>query len=172
MNKKDLLEKMLDIYRSSYDITERYEIGGEVYDAYAYCNIINSKYVLTKKAELWRVLCFEHVFFRLFDELTVEDIDRFCAQTKERIEPELVRGGRECMEKDHMYSYVTGIFICEKGISKEVKKKLRKVSFYKNYRFGFRGYCGMRLMAVDLENNKLTGNRAAAELIKEYKKLI
>lgn len=172
MNKEELFQKLLRVYRSSFDIQEPYDIKDDRYDAYAFCNITNAKYVLIKKAELWRAICFEHVFFRLCERILPEDIDRFCRQVSEQIEPELVRGGKPCVEKDHMYSYITGIFICERGISKEVKRKIRKAHFYKNYKLSFRGYCQMRILVVDMENHKIIGNSASGDLIKDYKKLI
>lgn len=168
--KSDFLEKLLGVYGSSFDILKPYEFCGETYDAYGFCDITSAKYVLTKKAELWRAICYEHAFFKMTEYLTVEDIESFAAQTVEKIEPILVRKGKACMEKDHMYSYITGIFVCENGVSDEVKKKIKKTHFYKNYRLSIRGYCELRILAVDLENEKLTGNAAARGLIKDYKR--
>ena len=172
MNKEELLQKLLDIYRGSCDIEEPYDIKGDVYDAYAFCDITNAKYVLVKKAELWRAICFEHIFFRLFDTITVEDISKFTESVVEQIEPSLVRKGEKYPVKDHMYSYVTGIFICENGVPEEVKHTIKKAHYYKNYRLSIRGYCEMRILAVDLKNHKLIGNRGARDLIKDYKRFV
>ncbi|MEE1196100.1 MAG: hypothetical protein UHS54_04370 [Lachnospiraceae bacterium] len=168
--KNDFLEKLLGVYRSSFDLLEPYELCGETYDAYGFCDITSAKYVLMKKAELWRAICYEHAFFKMFRCLTPEDIERFAVQAAEKIEPMLVRKGRACMEKDHMYSYITGIFISENAVPDEVKKKVKKAHFYKNYRLSIRGYCELRILVIDLENKKLTGNAAARGLIKDYKR--
>ena len=40
----------------------------------------NAKYVLVKKAELWRALNYEHVFFQRVDFLEAEDVDAFREQ--------------------------------------------------------------------------------------------
>ena len=63
----NLLEKLLDSYQSSYDIDRAYDVDGDIYDAHASFNVTSAKYVLIKKAELWRANCFEHVFFRVLD---------------------------------------------------------------------------------------------------------
>ena len=76
----NLLEKLLDSYQSSYDIDRAYDVDGDIYDAHASFNVTSAKYVLIKKAELWRANCFEHVFFRVLEELTVQDIERFRRQ--------------------------------------------------------------------------------------------
>ena len=167
-----MIGKLLDIYRDSFDITENYRINDVVYDAYGFCNITNSKYVLVEKAELWRALCYEHVFFKQSETVNVHDIKSFCRQTVEFIEPELVRKGKKCTEKDHMYSYVTGVFICEKGLTEELIRMIRKSRFFKNYMFSIRGYCELRLLVVDLETGTVAGNAAARDLIKDYKKLL
>lgn len=172
MNKEELFQKLVGIYGGSFNMEEPFEVEGDTYDAYGFCNITNAKYVLVKKAELWRAICFEHAFFRLFDTLKAEDIERFCAQVKETIEPKLVRKGEKTMEKNHMYSYITGIFICDHGVSEEVKKEIKRARFYKNYRMSVRGYCEMRILVVDLEHHKLIGNRAARDLIKDYKRFV
>ncbi|NCB92601.1 MAG: hypothetical protein EOM40_08555 [Clostridia bacterium] len=172
MNKDELLQKLLDIYKGSFDIEEPYDIKGDIYDAYAFCNITNAKYVLIKKAELWRAICYEHAFFRRFDSISGQDIERFTKQIQDEIEPNLVRGGKPYMEKDHMYTYITGIFISEKGISKEVRKKIQRARFYKNYLLSVRGYSQMRILVIDLENHTIIGNGASRDLIKDYKKFI
>lgn len=167
-----MLKKLLKFYSNSFDITENYRIGDVEYDAYGYCNITNFKYVLVKKAELWRALCFEHVFFRSVKTLTEGDIEEFCIQTADFIEPELVRKGEKCTPKDHMYSYITGIFICEDGLTSEAARKIRKAKFFKNYMFTVRGYCELRLVAVDMKNGVVIGNTAAKDLVKDYKVIL
>lgn len=169
MERKELLNRLISIYRQSFDIQENYEMGGEIYDAYGFCNITNSKYVLVKKAELWRALCFEHVFFKGVDVLDCADVENFCTQTVEYIEPQLVRKGEKCTVKDHMYSYITCVFVCENGLAPDALKKLKKSKFFKNYMLSVRGYSELRLLAVDLKSGKVYGNAAARDLIKEYK---
>ncbi|MGN0422419.1 MAG: hypothetical protein ACI4EY_06750 [Lachnospiraceae bacterium] len=170
MTGEDLLERLLKSYQSSYDIEKAYDINGDIYDAHASFNVTSAKYVLVKKAELWRANCFEHVFFRVLDQLSVEDIERYREQVVSYIEPQLVRGGKKCPEKDHMYTYMTGIFIAEDGVTDEVKKMVKRFSYVKNYRFTIRGYSEVRLLVFDLKNKKIFGNRAAKDLVKGYSK--
>ena len=63
---------------------------------------------------------------------------------------------------------MTGIFICEKGISEDARKEIRKFKFTRNYLFNIRGYSEARLLVFDLENHKALGNAAAKDLIKGY----
>lgn len=171
MTGQELLEKLLVSYQSAFDITRPYDVNGDTYDAYAAFNVTSAKYVLVKKAELWRADCYEHTFFSCRDTMCAQDLDRFKEEIVNYIEPELVREGKDCMEKDHMYTYITGIFLCEQGVSEELKQEIRRFKYFKNYRLGIRGYVQARLLVFDMKNQKVIGNRAARELIKGYKKV-
>lgn len=170
MSGKELFEQLLISYQTSYDIEQPYEINGDIYDAHASFNVSSAKYVLIKKAELWRADCFEHAFFKCVKRLEMKDLDLFLKHVENYIEPELVRGGKSCPEKDHMYTFMTGIFICDDGVSEEVKRAVKKQSYLKNYRFGIRGYSEVRLLVFDLKEKKIFGNRAAKEMVKGYTK--
>lgn len=170
MTAQELLDKLLDSYRQSFDITRPFQVDGHAYDAYAAFNVTSVKYVLVKTAELWRADCYEHTFFSCRETLSREDLDIFREEIVNYIEPEIVREGKTCMEKDHMYTYITGVFLCEQGVPKELKKDICRFRFFKNYRFGIRGYSEARLLVLDLKNHEILGNRAAKDLIKGYKK--
>lgn len=170
MTGTELLEQLLDSYQSSYDIAKPFKINGDVYDAYASFNVTSARYVLIKKAELWRANCFEHTFFRCVENLCSQDLNTFHSHVLEYIEPELVRGGKACPEKNHMYTYMTGIFICENGVPGDVKKQFKKYRFVKNYRFSIRGYSEVRLLVFDLKNREIFGNGAAKDMVKGYNK--
>jgi len=165
-------EKLLPAYRQSHDIMENFRIEDTYYDAYGFCNITNSKYVLVKKAELWRALNYEHVFFKTVDFLEADDIDDFKKQLQEYIEPNLVRKGEKSMEKDHMSTHVDCIFLCEKGIMPEATKAVKKARFFKDYMLSIRGFCDLRVVAVDLASGNVIGNSAARDLVKYYEKLL
>lgn len=172
MTGNDLLKKLLDSFQNSYDIEHTCNINGDIYDAHASFNATSSKYVLIKKAELWRTDCFEHVFFRLKQEmLTEKTIETFHRQIEVYIEPQLVRHGKKWPEQNHMYTYITAVYICENGISKEAEKMIRSFRYVKNYKFTIRGYSEARILVFDLKSKKIFGNRAAKELVKGYKRI-
>lgn len=170
MTGSDLLSKLLTSFRESYDVERPCEINGCFYDAYARFNAVSAKYVLVKKAELWRAECFEHVFFRLCtEEFSKECIEEYKRQIEEYIEPELVRGGEKWPKENHMYTYMTAVYICEKGVLEEAKKAVRSFCYLRNYKLTIRGYSEARILVFDLKNRRIFGNRAAKELVKGYK---
>ncbi len=167
----ELLGNLLRSYESSYDIERPYQIDGDIYDAYARFNVTSAKYVLVKKAQLWRANCFEHVFFRIVHQLSAGELECVGEQIDTYIEPELVRQGKKYTEKDHMYSFITVVYICESGLSEEAKAAVRKFRFMKNYLMGIRGYSQARVLVFDLQGEKVIGNQAAKDLVKGYSKI-
>ena len=170
MTSDALLEKLLRSYKASYDIEQNCKIGGDIYDAYASFNVSNAKYVLIKKAELWRANCFEHVLFRIEAAVTKDTLGAFKKKIDDYIEPEIVRGGKKWPEKDHMYTYITAVYICKNGVDKETEKAVRKFRYVRNYKFTIRGYSEARILIYDMKSGRAFGNRAARDLIKGYKK--
>ncbi len=170
MTETRLLEQLLDSYQSSYDIVKPFDINGDIYDAYASFNVTSARYVLIKKAELWRANCFEHTFFRCTDSLSSQDLADFYRHITGYIEPVFIRNRKKYPEKNHMYSYITGIFICGNGIPDHVRKEIRSFRYTRNYLFGIRGYSQARLLVFDLKNKNISGNATAKDLIKGYNK--
>lgn len=167
---REFLNRLLCSYRSSFDIEEPFGIKGDIYDAHASFTVTSAKYVLIKKAELWRADCFEHVFFRICGQMDVRELEKFREQLVDFIEPEFVRGGNRWPEKNHMYTYITAVYICENGLEPDVKKALRRFRFEKNYLLTIRGYSQARVIVFDLKERQIYGNPAARQLVKGYKK--
>lgn len=170
MTGKELLDKLLKSYESSYDIEQSFNINGDTYDAHAGFNVTSAKYVLVKKAELWRANCFEHAFFKCIGCLEPEDVMRFREEIDTYIEPQLVLGGQKLPGKDHMYTFMTVIFICEDGVMEEARRAVEKFRFVKNYCFSLQGYSEARVLVFDMKEKKVFGNRAARDMVKGYSK--
>lgn len=168
---REVLEELLGLHAPCFDIERPYALGGEVYDAYAFCTVTNSRYVLVEGAELWRACTFEHVFFREMDVFSQRAQQGYERQIQERIEPELVRKGDRYPPPDHMCTYITGIFISRGTVPRERIRQIRRHRFRRDYMFSFRGYCQSRLVVFDLANGQIYGNRAAEPLVKRYRHL-
>ena len=166
----ELLDKLLESYAECYDVQKNYPVQDSIYDAYAKFNVTSAKYVLMKKAELWRVNCFEHTFFSVVSPLQIEDLQNFRKQITDYMEPQLVRGGAKYPPPNHMYTFLTGIFISESRISPEVKREIKRFRYFKNYLAAIRGYSEARLLVFDLETGEILGNHAAKEMVKGYRK--
>lgn len=167
---EELLDKLLDSFSSDYDIERPYSAGDLTYDAYAAFRAVSAKYVLVKSAELWRAKNFEHIFFRLKPRpLDAKDVADFRRQIDEYIEPQLVRKGERFPEQDHMYTYITVIYICF-GVSEQAKKAVKSFRYEKNYLLSLRGYSQGRILVFDLCSKEISGSPGAKKAVKAYRK--
>lgn len=95
MNGQEIRDRLLHSYERSYDIVKPSEVNGHTYDACASYHESGAKYVLSKKAELWRISCHEHAYFKAVEELNDQDVETFLTDLTEWIEPKVVREGKE-----------------------------------------------------------------------------
>ena len=161
MTASDYLDRLLVRYSGMFDIYQPYRIEEEEYPAYGYFFSHNEKYVLIREANLWTVDSFEHMLFDTREKITIEDIDRADRVIREYMEPVLVCKGEKMPEKNHMYSYLTFVFIVDQAPDPEVIRKVKKYKFEKGYQFNIRGYSSGRMVLVDISSEKVYTNDQA-----------
>lgn len=172
MTAAEYFNKLLPYYRAYYDMEEPYTLCETECLAHGHFYSHNEKYVLSREARLWESNSFEHVFFIERDALGEGDLKEMDRVIREHVEPVMVREGNPYPEKNHMYTYITFVFICNSPLEKEVVKFIKKYHFSRNYLFTFRGFCEVKVVAADVSDGKLYTNRSGASLIKLYKKLM
>lgn len=109
-----LLPRLLRSYAAYYDV-EPME-AQEPLVATAFFHVHGTKYVLSKKAELWATDNNEYVYFFSVPHLTEEVVDQ-CIQLAydrgmEHIHP----------DKNHMSSYIVALFLCDTYTEEAMKK--------------------------------------------------
>ncbi len=171
MEAKDYLEALIPYYKESFDLTLPYRLGGQEFFAYGYYFSTSEKYVLTRKANMWRANAYEHILFLNLDTLTMTDFENWKAFLEGEMEKELVRTNQKYPPEDHMVSELTFVFLCKKPVSKELQRKIRFYSFHKDYAFGMKGVCHGNLLCVSLEEKKIYASFGARRLRKLYESI-
>ncbi len=156
INGNSFLDRLLNYYSENHEISRPYQMGGTIYDAYAYYSHFN---------------CFEHAFIRSTLTLSKGDIYRFREQLTTIIEPWMVCDGEASPPPDHIYTYVTGVFVSERRIREDVRRAIHRFRYYRGYGYYRSGYCQARLAAFDLETGSLICSPAAKELMLEYRRI-
>ena len=172
MTTEEFFDRLLPYYRAYYDMDQPYTLDGMECLAHGHFYSHSEKYVLSREARLWESNNFEHIFFIEKDELREKDIQEMDRIVREYVEPVMVREGKPYPDKNHMYTYVTFVFLCGSPLEKEVIKSVKQYHFTRNYLFTFRGYCEVKVVAADVGSRKLYTNRSGASLTKLYKKLM
>lgn len=165
------LDRVLNQYKTNFDIKRDCLMLNEKISAYAYFSASNEKFLLVKEVQLWETKGFEHVIFieeSIFEENVYKKVETL---VKEYIEPILIRAGQKYPEKNHMYSLITVVVISNK-IDENIITKIKEFKFEKNYLFSFRGYASTRLVVIDLKNKNIITNKKGKNLISLYKNLL
>lgn len=170
MTTTEYFNRLLPYYRSCFDMELPYNLCGVECLAHGYFYSHSEKYVLSREAKLWENNNFEHAFFLEREKMMISDLEEMDRLIKEHVEPVLVRGGKKYPEANHMYTYVTFVFLCRSTPEKEVIKALKKYYYTRNYLFSFRGFCQVRVIAADMEAQEIYTNRAGATLKKLFRK--
>ena len=182
-----ILEKLLP----THDIVRDYSVNGQVLPAYARYEAMNEKYVLSRKATLWKAGEYEHMLFFTVpaqgapkgsststEQATTRRAtpDRLTALAQQLIrdhmEPVLARGNEKYPPKDHMRTFLTAVIISETAPSAELVRLIRKYRFDKGYRFSFRGFSQGRLVFVDLSAGKVYTSPAANDVAEFFRQIL
>lgn len=172
MTTAEYLNRLLPYYRAYYDMDEPYTLCGMECLAHGHFYSHSEKYVLSREARLWESDNFEHVFFIGRQALGKADLEEMDRLVRDYVEPVMVREGKPYPDRNHMYTYITFVFLSESPLEKEVIKSIKKYKFTRNYLFTFRGFCEVKIVAADMADGRLCTNRSGASLTRLYKKLL
>lgn len=186
MTSGDYLDKILDRMTSTHNITRNFTADGRTFAAYALYEASSEKYVLSRKANLWKVSESEHVLFMPLPENVDPGADSEAdsgagpganssadpeALFKEAgrlisdyMEPVLSRGNEKYPPKDHMRTFLTAVLVLERSPGPELIRKVRRYRFDKSYLFSLRGFSQGRIIVVDLPSKKVYTSPAAKDV--------
>lgn len=162
---RPVLDRILNAYQRHFDIFRNHRLLGQELPAMASFYSRGEKYVLTKRAKLWAVECYEHVLFFAPETLTAEEFSKISAFVEEA-ERELVKPHPE-----HMYTYLSAIILCQKA-DEDALRALRRYKMRKNYKFSLHGWCNARLAAYEIGGAKTLTNADGKELKKTLRKIL
>lgn len=186
MTSGDYLEKILDRMTSTHNITRNFTANGKTFAAHALYEASSEKYVLSRKANLWKVSESEHVLFMTLPENADPgtdpganpgaDSDADPGASPEALfeesgrvisdymEPVLSRGNEKYPPKDHMRTFLTAVLVLERSPGPELIRKVRRFRFDKSYLFSLRGFSQGRIIVVDLPSKKVYTSPAAKDV--------
>ena len=162
MDSNGALEKLLKSFESYYNINTS-EVEAP-FVAEAIFNSHNEQYFLVKNAKIADIDSSDFVFF--YDchedgkkELSVKFLEDLCKTAWQK--------GLENVKPyyGHRNSDVTLVIVAE-GITKDLVKRVKKINYYKSYKFGFFGWSAFRLALVESESGKVYVNHRGSDLKK------
>lgn len=158
----DILRKLYNSYSQYYSLKR--ENVTAPFDAEAEFRSHTEQYVLVKAAKIADIDSNEFVYFYSSAELSFQQLNEL-AQLAWKKGLERVKAG-----PDHRNTDITLILIAENA-DKEIKAKIKKLNFYKSYKFGFWGWSSFRLCLYEASSKKSYVNRYGKDLRKMFVKI-
>ena len=157
---KDLEER----YKYYYEVERDKEISGVKVDIFAKSSTEHFRQVLTKSIKIDQHYTKEYAAVkaekRFVDKNEVKEFSQFLISSINKLSPPSV---------DTMSTILNGVLISASGFSEEVISYAKKFKFSKSFLLGIKGWCDIRLIIVDLKEEKLYSNRKGKEVLSAYK---
>ncbi len=160
MDREDYIEMMMDMFYHNFDLNEEEEVAGEEFDLYAFCEVTNEKYLVTRSLKIYQYNDYEHCLVesrKSFSRGKIRD-DFFQRCISELLE----------VESGHHQSYLTYVQVVSEPLSEEDIAFLENYKFATSFWLGIRGWCDLRLVAVDLSREQIYVNKEAERVKQIY----
>lgn len=158
------LERLKQSYRRYFDVSSNETINGKTMDIYARFNARNVKYMAVKSIKIWgyetNEYCLVKSFNKTLEAADIQEIERYlegCIDTL--VEPHL----------EHKSSVITCVLVSTKGVESQTVRRVEKLRLSRSFALGFKGWCDVRLIVVDLNNNLTYANKKGKEVVNFYK---
>ncbi len=158
MKRSEYIQQLKSMYTSYFNLEKDKEIAGKHFDLYGFSHIKNEKYFASKSITLWKYSQYEHCLIDTNSNNLLPDRDFLKKAVDELVE----------LNPSHKQSYLSIIKVSSKPYSKEDIEKIQKFCFSKTFFLGLRGWCDLRLIAVDLENYRVYANKKGQPVKDNY----
>ena len=157
---KDLEER----YKYYYEVERDKEISGVKVDIFAKSSTEHFRQVLTKSIKIDQHYTKEYAAVkaekRFVDKNEVEEFSKYLKSLiNELFTPSV----------DIMSTIINGVLVSTFGFSEEAVNFAKKFKFSKSFLLGIKGWCDIRLILVDLKEEKLYSNQRGKEVLSAYK---
>lgn len=164
LNCSELLERILQAYRSSFDIRLCEQSEAPLVAAAAYHEHATG-YMMVKKAEMWAADRHEYDYFFSVPHLTEELFRQCLDKTMELGEP-LVKPG-----KNHMCTNLVLVILCDSADDAAIQA-LKKCRIRKSFHFSLHGWMEVQTAAVELGKDSAVSNPAGRPVAKFLKNVL
>ena len=163
-SRDDVLNRILRVYVSSYDITKR-EFEGDPLVVTADFHEHQSGFILIRKAEMWSADRHEYAYIYSVPRLTLEVFNECVKRTRELGEPKIDSSF------GHMCTNLVSIFLADEA-DEDALKALRKYKFRKSFRFTINGWTEGHAALVSVKDGIIAANGAGRDYVNFFQYLL
>lgn len=162
--RKQAIDRLLESYRTCFNITMFEE---EQKPLTALCEFFerSGQYVLTRKANLWSAYREEFVY--------VFDIEHLTRAAFEQCRDFAYEDGmkRAHIGPEHMYTYITPVFICD-TCEEEARRTLKKCRIFKSFHFSLHGWIDFHTAVLEVSSHQISTNKSGKCVEKIMKNIL
>lgn len=162
MNKKEYLNKLEKKYENYFKIYKNKNVLGENIDLFAHYYEEAGRTFITQKDIIDRFEINEYCLVKTFEKIDNSIFENFCDYGK-KLTKDLVKPHSE-----HRSSVITLVMISDNLLKENTLKLLGKFKYTKYYKFYFHGFSQVKVVLVDLFNNRVYCSKNAKLLRKTY----
>ncbi|GAA0122497.1 MULTISPECIES: hypothetical protein [Clostridium] len=156
------LNNLSEVFKRNFELYNDIVIFDKKLSLYGKYKDIGGRTFLTQNDVIDKFEIYEHCLVQSYDDLKYEDLVNFSDYLKD-MTIKLVKPNGE-----HRSSIITGIAVSKNNISKDICNYTKKFKYNKYYKFTLHGWSTVKLVVIDLYNNKVITNKAAKEDYKVY----
>ena len=154
---------LMEAYSAYYDIEPR--AGEGPLRALCSYHSRDSRYVLSRKVELWAAESHEYLYLWELERLEEGEAERLFQKVLADGEP------RVKPHAQHMSTYLTAVVLCGSAAPRALEE-LKKLKKRREFKLSLHGWMEFRIAAVDLSTGEIFTNRAGKVLEKDLKRLV
>lgn len=161
---QDYLAALAERYSVYYDVERDRVVGGRKLAIFARSKIRSEKYFITKSIPLYGFENYQYGLVEAGERIIDEpDVTSFTEYLKSLVDV-LVKPHEE-----HMSTCLDGILVTTSGFTPAAICTAQRFKFGRMFKFGFAGWCDIRLVLVDLAQGRVFTNRRGREIEKYYR---
>lgn len=153
----EIARRLENNFEIEYDATE----NGEPFEMIGRYHNISGRIFITPKDIIDKYETFERCYIRHFDtgnEVTASAYFETICRFAESLNP----------DKDHFYTDMTGVMLCDKT-SDDLAKALHRLTYSRSFRFLLRGFTTVRIVCVNMTNSEVYTNKAGKQVRNVYR---
>lgn len=167
MMKENFVNVLANTLSGHYDLKLPHHISGEAFELYGTYNQRNAKYFASKKLEYYSFANFDHILYRSYETIDLEELKRIVSFGEKMLE------SLPSPDEEHMETCVTLILYSELDPCEPVKRYLKqKSNRSKSFSWGLKGWSKLKVIIMVPSSLEVYTNRFGDRDKSRFKKIL
>lgn len=167
MMKENFVNVLSDVLSRHYDLKLSQNVSGEAFELYGTYNQRNAKYFASKKLEYYSFANFDHILYRSYDQIQINDLIQLSAFGEKMLDT------LPKPDEEHMETCVTLILFSETEPEDDVKRFIKNnCNHSKSFMWGLKGWSKLKVIIMVPSSQEVYTNRYGERDKKRFKTIL